>query len=210
MNRLFFLILSILLSSILFAQDSLKSPLANLKKGIYYSYSHFISNKPTSTSPLAIDTILDYNETDTFISGYDYHFLDSSDKPKDLFSLYDGKNLYLYFGSSLKFSLMTGLRKMSYPSHLFQKADGGRFPYILLGRPVFISINGLVDAAASINKQELWYFNKEGKFLKATAQAIGVFLRSEKDLLKEYEKEKRYNNEVYIKYLIQMNQRYPI
>ena len=56
----------------------------------------------------------------------------------------------------------------------------------------------------------IFYFNKNGEFLEATPQAIGFLLRKDKDFLKEYNAEKKVNNIVYKKYLLKMNERYPL
>jgi hypothetical protein len=46
--------------------------------------------------------------------------------------------------------------------------------------------------------------------MEATAQAIGFLLKKDKDFSKEYNAEKKLNNEVFKKYLLKMNERYPL
>jgi hypothetical protein len=47
----------------------------------------------------------------------------------------------------------------------------------------------IVDALIQPKRNELYYFNEEGTFLKATDQCIGWLLRKEKDLFAQFNKE---------------------
>lgn len=65
------------------------------------------------------------------------------------------------------------------------------------------SLNG------NINKFDLYYIGKKKTFLKAIPTGIGFLLKNDKDLYDAYESENEITNEVMLKYLDKMNDRYP-
>ena len=67
-----------------------------------------------------------------------------------------------------------------------------------------------VGEIASTKKHMICFFNKKGKYLQATKESVGYLLKDEKDLIEAYEHEKKFNSIVYTKYLILMNQKYPL
>jgi hypothetical protein len=79
----------------------------------------------------------------------------------------------------------------------------------MIGKTMNLVQLGIADAAVSSDRRELWYVNKEGRFLKATPQAVGFMIKGEKDFLKEFDSEKKYTQETLMKYLEKMNGRYP-
>lgn len=205
---------ALILSSLLFfTNTSIAQDIDSAKRskiGIYQTFEELQAGKPSVTKSFRLDTTWYILNVDTVIEGYSYRFMDSSKRLSQPFAMFDGKDIYLYFKNKVKFNLISGIRVMDYPPKMFQKSYGkGKIPFIIIGRTTYISDLGLADAIIS-DKNEIWYVNKNGKFLQATPQAIGVLLRNEKDLLKEFEKERKYNNEVYVKYLQKMNERYPL
>ena len=78
----------------------------------------------------------------------------------------------------------------------------------VIGGAIHLAIKAVADNSIHATN-ELWYFNSKGKLLRATSQAIGYLLRNDNDFHEEFEKEKKFTDAVYRKYLIMMNGRYP-
>jgi hypothetical protein len=87
----------------------------------------------------------------------------------------------------------------------------GRYAFVTVDmKRLYLSGLGVVDALISNPKSEIWYFDKKGTFRQATGQAIFFLLKKDKDFLKEFNAERNVTNEVLKKYLIKMNERYPL
>lgn len=207
---------SILLSCITFTALSQEiqtpaSTLNKLKPGIYQFWEEFINNVPFIKDPFTVTT--NYyitEEKDSVIKNYNYKFLDSTIKHKKAFGFFDGKNMYVEDILTRHFINIGNKQQFLKMNYI------GRFPFIVINRKtVFIGgepitmVAGVIDALISQPKEEIWYFNKKGSFLQATTQAIGYLLIKDKDLRQEYIAEKKYNNQIYKKYLLKMNERYP-
>lgn len=206
MNIRVLVVLFLTISSASFSQnvDSIKQS----KIGIYQSYQELQKGKPSIIKPFKIERQYYILNIDTVVTGYTYRFIDSTPIVKNAFGLYDGNQFYIMHKKG-------ALEKMT---------SEGKFPYkIYYAAKDEVKGADIIDAAASAEgavrlldkmisspKDVIIYFNKKGKAMEATPQSIGVLLRGDKDLLKEFEKEKKYGSEVYIKYLQKMNERYPL
>ena len=213
MKAVFF---SLLLSCITFtvvAQEiqTPASTLNKLKPGIYQFWEEFINNVPFIKQPFTV--ITNYHiteEKDSLVKNYNYKFLDSTIKHKKAFGFFDGKNIYV------EDVLTRHVINIGHKQQFLKIDYIGRFPFMILNRKTVLiggdpvtAIAGAVDALITRPKEEIWYFNKKGGFLQATPQAIGYLLINDKDLRKEYIAEKKFNNEIFLKYLLKMNERYP-
>lgn len=178
------------------------------KIGIYQTFEELQAGKPSITKDFKIDRQYYILNIDTVVTGYTYHFIDSSPIVTKGFGLYDGNHFYIMHKKGV-LEMMTQEGKFPYKVYYAVKPDvkGGDIVNAAIGIEGAV---GLLDKMISSPKDVIIYFNKKGKIMEATPQSIGVLLRSDKDFLKEYEKEKKYNNEVYIKYLKKMNERYPL
>jgi len=78
------------------------------------------------------------------------------------------------------------------------------------GLGVGILLVQALDDLLSSAKEMVFYFNKNGKLLEATPQSIGFLLRSDNELHDAFLKEEKMNNDVFRKYLIAMNNKYPL
>gem|GEM_PF-5314688 len=58
------------------------------------------------------------------------------------------------------------------------------------------------------NIDDVWYFDKKGVFRKATEQAFFFLLKDDKDLSKKFSSERHKTSATYVRYLIEMNERY--
>ena len=187
------------------AQDTISFPgsIKNKKMGIYKTYKEFLKDSPSIEKPLKmLDTFdIDYEMKDTN-RVFTYQFLDSSKHIKKFWGLCDGKNVYVKVGKQ-------GLVKLSFT---------GKYSFAIFDETNNLEINPLtqsilvsaVDAILSPQRTELYYFNEQGHFLKATNQAIGWLIRKEKDLFEEFNNEKKVMLTTYRKYLELMNKRYPL
>lgn len=206
-----------------FSQDSsLSLTTKKLKTGIYKEWEEFIHNTPSVTSPFYVvpnyrkneegeDSSVNNNGSDTLILNYHYEFLDSNIKQKRAVGFFDGTRMFVPVLFPEQFL-------STFKTPPFRPVDYiGRFPFIAIVRkPIYLVsdpislVIGLVDAVVSHPKEEIWYFNKKGKFILATPQAIAFLIQNDKDLAKEFSAEKEKTNAVFKKYLIKMNERYPL
>jgi len=219
-----FIAVSIIISSLsAFSQDTARSVV--LKFGIYESYDDVLKNSPSFTLPFQVfpsyktivkdriigdlptgESIRDTLSIDTVLMGYYYLLPKGAVEPKKVFGFYDGRQLYI----DVKRGIDVRSRRLFVPLDYI-----GRYSFVVTDakKPVTyfnLGVGALLDQALSKKKETIFYFNKDGEFTQATAQAIGFLLRKDKDLYKEYNAEKKLNNQVFKKYLIKMNERYPL
>jgi len=77
--------------------------------------------------------------------------------------------------------------------------------------PIYVLIRtGNTDDLSTLFNNSIMFYNEKGKLKKANNQSIGWLIRKEKDFLNEYNKELFLDNNVFKKYLIKMNERYPL
>jgi hypothetical protein len=190
--------------SFAFSQDSLtpQKTLLNLKRGIYFTYDEFTKNTPSFTDSFIV--VKEEMNSDSTFDGYTLKLLDSTKKLKKVFGFFNGEHFFI----DTKRGLV--LRSKKY----FNPVDYvGIFPFIEVNakQPVSILSLGLatlVDDFISNKQKILLYINKDGELSEATSASIWFFLKKDKELLKEYDLEKKANKEVYKKYLIKMNEKY--
>jgi hypothetical protein len=198
------------------SQDSLVYKEVTRRRGIYQGWEEFKTNLPGINSSFSIDTHYTraLSMPDTFQNRYYCRFDDSTIKLTKVFALFDGINLYMPEFASGDTILLVKL------------PCSGKFPFIveyyksttgILPASDLFSIAGLVeltaktlDRAVSVPQKTVFYLNDKGKFHEATPQSIRFLLRNEKDLVEEFDNEPKLAVDVYIKYLIKMNQRYPL
>jgi len=198
-----YLILCFLLifSHSLFAQKNTDTVQPTLR--IYQTFEDFKLRKPTIIVPGTIDSQYYILNIDTVITGFSCKFQDSTMVIKNAFCVVDGDRLFLY---GVKGDLIPSNGTGQFP--FFAKTENTKYAWYLSPTIGLVSLADAIFSGGSRNV--VTYYNKKGKVMQATPQSIGVLLRNDKDFLKEYEKEKKYNNDVYIKYLNKMNERYPL
>ena len=210
-----------LCSSTVFSQNPIPQVTAGnkLKIGLYKEWNEFINNTPFITSAFVVipkyqTNAKENNETDTSsaneatdtLNDYGYRLSDTTIRQKRIFGFFDGNRMYVakYLFSE---SLLEYLKKPRYVAvdHI------GRYAFVTVDmKRLYLSGLGVVDALISNPKSEIWYFDKKGTFRQATGQAIFFLLKKDKDFLKEFNAERNVTNEVLKKYLIKMNERYPL
>ena len=210
--KLILISIALMLGTNALSQDSSTpaATLQKLKQGIFADYDEFINNKPSITAPFKVVPIyvtrqFDDPVVDSLFRGYTYEFSDSVLKKIKAFGFFDGKQLYVSTKRGLS------IRKQGF----YPVSYIGRFSFIHLNSKTPLTVMslgllGILDQAISAKREMIFYYNKSGDFLEAKPETIGFLLKKDKDFLKEYNSEKRINNETYIKYLLKMNERYPL
>ncbi|MCW3108232.1 MAG: hypothetical protein JWQ09_2738 [Segetibacter sp.] len=199
-----------LIGSFGFGQDSLVSN-TTTKPRVFITMKEFHDVKPSKTYSLKMisKSYKDSYIVDSVVGTY-YCQLKDSVVLKEGFAILDSSNLFLIF-SNLK------------DTAIFIKVDyAGRYPFYAI-RTKSISkgiygpgLVGLVVSAADAAlypqqpKEVIAFINRKGNLTDASPVSIGILLRKDKDFEKEYNSEKRLNNETFKKYLIKMNKRYPL
>ena len=148
---------------------------------------------------------------DSVIINFSLKYANTTIKYKHLFGFFDGKDMFI---NDKEFGIRRNLFDFS---QKFLKLNYvGRYPFLVvdikriyLGGGLSGLLVGAADAFASPPKEEVWYFNKNGRSLKATTQSVGFLVSKDKDFTKEFNSEKPLNNNAFIKYIIKMNKRYP-
>lgn len=191
-------------SGTVIAQNGSSKPdtIAGWGVGLYKTERSFFKRQPSETKQFSIDPVYVVSKMkDSVVVGYKYNYLDSSFRKRNYYGVFDGRDFYL----RIKFDLLKKFDQL------------GKYPFITLmkGRDIpfyndlgYLAI-GLADYLLAGVNEEIWYFNKKGTFLQATKQAMFFLLANDKDLLAQFEAEKTYNNNVFRKYLLKMNERYP-
>lgn len=214
--------------------------LTNRKVGIYANYEEFLKNEPSITKSFMIMPIfyVDSVKKDSIIIGLTYRYQDSSKLTKKIWGLYDGDKTYfnidylflIPFSYTGKYSIYiqdTGKQVMIYNGKMFTTSllsaymnyepKGSNLLSLGLG---LLTVNpGLIVNSIPIHtsfklttfsKRYVSYINRKGELMSANDQNIAFFLRNEKDLSRAFEKEKESTADVYIKYIMAMNARYPL
>jgi hypothetical protein len=212
-------------SHCLIAQDSSARKLSfNLPVGIYYTSKSFIAKKPDLKKPFRV--VVNYSKqfvADSIIYGNTFEMIDSTNIEGYVFGFYDGEDMYINIDQEIHGGFFHKNR-----GGFFKVEKLGRHSYILTERGLQIpfvifmpltaaaaittvSVNALMAAKASsnINKMDIYYFNRKRKLIKATPTGIGFLLKDEKDLFEAYENESKITNEIMLKYLKKINDRYP-
>jgi hypothetical protein len=181
----------------LFAQQT-----HNKQDGIYKTYQEFLDNKPSITKPfkLVIDTSINNKHHDTLYKVSTYKFFDGAKRIKNIWGLCDSG--VLYANTDAGFVPLTFSGKYSFI--IFNEKN--RFQGI---SPETVVLSAL-DNLLSPSKKQLIYFKENGDAIIATDQAIGWLLRKDKDLVEAFNKEAKTSIQVYRKYLLAMNERYPV
>lgn len=219
------LIVLFTMSNCLKAQDSCdKKSSFNLPIGIYFSSKSFIAKKSDLKKPFRV--VVNYSQqfvADSVIYGNTFEIVDSTKIDHYVFGFYDGQDMYINIDQEINGGFFHKNR-----GGFFRVERLGRHSYILTERGLQIpfvvfmpltaaaaittvSVNALMaaKAASNINKMDIYYFNRKRKLMKATPTGIGFLLKDEKDLFEAYESESKITNEVIIKYLNKINDRYP-
>ncbi|HOZ80510.1 MAG TPA: hypothetical protein PLY34_21135 [Ferruginibacter sp.] len=216
MSKYVILIVAIIICPALgISQDSLVYKAVG-KKAIYQEWEEFKNNSPLLVNSFTIDTHYTraLSMPDTLQTRYYCRFEDSAIKITKAFALFDGTDLYLpefVSGDSILFIKLPCAGKFPFLVEYYKVKHG------IMPASSLFSIAGLVeltaktlDAAVSTPQKTVFYMNEKGKFHEATPQSIRYLLRNEKDLVKEFDDEPKMNIEIFIKYLLKMNQRYPL
>jgi len=207
LKQLVILLIFLFFSKKLISQQ--KSDSVILKKGIYKTKEELLNNTPSILNPFSF-TLFSVASKNGTINYYTigYQFDDTSKPQKKVFGFCDGNDVYVRI---IEYEKGFNEHKFYRLTHL------GKFPFITLNHttialpfyntmPMFAL--GVAAYTATSPQIEVWYFNKKGVFSKATEQAFYFLLKEDKDLYKEFGSENHYNSNVYIKYLLKMNERY--
>lgn len=206
---LLFLVLAFITDNPLNAQQATQR-----QDGIYITYQDFLSNKPNITKPFKMvsDTSIDYEYHDTSYGRLSYIFLDGSKRVKDIWGLRDSGRVYV----KLKSTGLIELENMGrYPFVIFEpKTHSGILlsPY-LVGAAIStgLLVANLASKKVGIGNNVSGYFNEKGKCVVIESKYdMQRLLRPEKDLYDAFWDEKKKNLEVYRKYLLLLNKRYPV
>jgi|GEM_PF-2578463 len=197
-----------------FAQDSISTKnLQHLPVGVYLTQKSFYNKKPDIVKPLnAVVHYVKIKSPDTLISyGFQFQFEDSTKANLNAFAFNDGNNTYIQTEKNIFFKC-AGFGMYPY-LYVRQLKYGSGFPAV--GLPLDFSqlliestVTGVLNASRK-RKLYLHYFNKNRQLVKATPEAIGFLVKREKDLFEAYGNEPQKTEEVMLKYLDEMNKRYP-
>lgn len=201
-NKQFFFLLNFIVHIInVSGQNEVdKNTIQKLKTGLYKTEKEFLRKQPSVVKPFKILPVYSVSKKDTIITAYTYQFLDYSSPLRIYYGLFDGKIMYL--------------RTEHNNLHKFDCL--GKYPFITLKKGQNLAFYNLLSLGLSATEklmagvnEEVWYYNKKGTFLLATKQAMLFLLRDEEELKKNFLEEKIYTNNIFRKYLLIMNQRYP-
>lgn len=168
-----------------------------LKTGVYKDYDDFADNDPKSTELPQLKRFVRINRLDPKYSDTLFQLVISEGK-KQPFALYDGQALYV-----------------STDDTLYRKMDViGRFPYVRQTTKVHYE-----GRWVTVNKSPIWqdehdevqswisFVNRKGKLEGMGFESIRELLKGNHDLIVDFDKEK-WNEQVFLKYLTKMNERY--
>ena len=190
-----------------------------LKKGIYLTEKEAAKNSPSKTSSFTFTPqygIIDGRDTVEFC---DYLNLnDSTIKRKKIFGFSNGEDIYVRIIEYEETGLITSLLNNLFYHRFFKLNYVGRFSFIKI-KPTKKMIVKYKDGEHKINIsnlpndpfftiEDVWYFDKKGVLRKATEQAFYFLLKDDKDLSKKFAAERHKTSTTYVKYLIEMNDRY--
>jgi hypothetical protein len=186
------------------AQTGIDS-LRRSKTGFYYTFQQFQQKKPAVTKPFTIDTINYWGGTDSAITEYTYHFLDSSSNLKNWLFLYDGQNLFEQGNDG---TIIQISRIGMFPYQIYVYDAGKTF---VIGKPaVMTAAADVVSLLLSSKKMDLYYYNNKGEMKQPNAYGFAKFLKTvDEELYKQFVKEQKVKLKDYIRYLDELNKRYP-
>lgn len=211
MFRSFKTLIGVLTSLIVSVASLYAQQPAQRQTGIYKTYQEFLENKPSITKAFAVmvDTTIDFERRDTVLRAF-YRYKEDKKKVKNVWGLCDSGVVYA--------NLDEGFTPVSYVGRysfiLFEEKNTMKYGVPLTGAALppaigFTVLMGL-DNLLSPSRKRLLYFNGKGEAVIASDQAIGWLLRKEKDLSEAFNHEQKSSIQVYRKYLIAMNERYPL
>jgi hypothetical protein len=179
--------------------------------GIYKTYQEFLDNKPSITKAFAlmVDTCIDFERHDTTFSSF-YRYIENKKRIKNVWGLCDSGVVYADTEQGLVPISYTG----RYPFIVFEEKNTMTvgIPLASAAVPTAIGFTVLMglDNLLSPSRKRLLYFNAKGEAIIASDQSIGWLLRKDKDLAEAFNHEVKTNIQVYRKYLLAMNERYPL
>lgn len=171
-----------------------------LKPGIYNSHRSYEHNKPADAANYQLVPFVRVNKIDRNYNDTLYRLLVNGAEERKVFAVYDGTSLYVTAEDSL-------YRKMEYI---------GRFPFVAVSNKIHMA-----EGFVIVNKTPVWkeerdeiftyiaFVNKQGKLVAADFETMWAFLKGDNDLSKPFGKEKHVND-TYRKYIVLMNERYPL
>jgi hypothetical protein len=170
---------------------------ANLKTGAFKNYDDYTDNDVSKQESLELKPFIRVNTVDKKYSDTLYRLEAVSKIP---FAIYDGKKLYIRTEDTL-------YRKMD---HI------GRYPFVTIttkvhleGRWVTVNKTPIFEEEHDEVQRYTWFIDRDGKWARTGFESIRQLLKGNHDLIVDYDKEK-WNNEIFMKYLLKMNERYPI
>jgi hypothetical protein len=170
---------------------------ANLKTGAFKSYDDYTDNDISKQENLGLTFFVRINNLDKRYNDTLYKLEAGSKNP---FAIYNGKNLFVRTEDTL-------YRKMDYI---------GRYPFVkittkvhLEGRWVTVNKTPIFEEEHDEVQSNTWFIDKKGNWARMGFESIRDLLKGNHDLIVDYDKEK-WNNEVFMKYLLKMNERFPI
>lgn len=179
------------------SQDAVNNAPA-LKKGIFYSHRSFENNKP-SDAAYTLNQLVRVNRIDQAYNDTLYK-LSAGGEMQKAFAVYDGNDLYLNTEDSL-----------------YRKADYiGRYPFVTISNKVHLEEGFVIVNKTPIFKEErdevfthIVFVNRQGDLVIAGFETVWALLKGDNDLSKPFGKEKHIN-ETFKKYIVLMNERYPL
>ena len=175
--------------------------LKNRNPCVYKTYQDFLNNNPLISKSLRLVHVkAKYKPANQRLT---YEFIDSSAIYKDAWGVFDGDKVYYNSGSDIYIPLIFAGRYSFYIYKDYSK--------LTATSPVYIAVrSGGLDSSFTMFDYSIMFYNEKGKLKKANNQSIGWLIRNDKDFVQEYDKETVLNNDVFKKYLLKMNQRYPL
>jgi hypothetical protein len=171
-----------------------------LKTGVYYSHRAFENNKPSDVADHKLIPFVRVNKIDRNYNDTLFRLSVNGEEDRKAFAVFDGKTLYINTEDSL-------YRKMEYI---------GRYPFVTISNKIHMAEGFVV-----VNKTPIWqedreevhtyvaFVNRQGKLVAADFETMWAFLKGDNDLSKPFGKEKHVND-TYKKYIVLMNERYPL
>ncbi len=182
--------------------------------GVYKTQKSFFNKKPDiekMVMPL-VNYVKNKKSDSSIAYGFTYQFLDSVKADVNAFAFCDSSNVYIQTERGAFFKC-NGFGK-----HPYLYVRELRYPVVFM--PMSNSLAGLqedllffafelFDDALRRKKICLHYFNRKKQLIKATPESVGFLLKKDKDFFEAYGNEPKKTEEVMLKYLDKMNERYP-
>jgi hypothetical protein len=171
-----------------------------LKTGIYHHYRSLENNKPSDEANYTLVPFTRVNKIDRNYNDTLYRLLVNGEEKRNAFAIYSGTNLYVTTEDSL-------YRRMDYV---------GRFPFVTVSNKLHFDEGFVIENKTPVWKEErdevhtyIAFVNKQGNLVIAEFESMWAFLKGDNDLSKPFGKEKHVN-ETYKRYIVMMNERYPL